>query len=67
MSIPTLMAIRDGVVVFQQPGALPEPALESLISQVRGSTWTRFGPSPPPDAPTAGHRREGPGIVRTPV
>jgi thioredoxin 1 len=34
-SIPTLMAIRDGVVVFQQAGAMPEQALESLISQVR--------------------------------
>ena len=29
------MAIRDGVVVFAQPGALPESALESLIQQVR--------------------------------
>jgi thioredoxin 1 len=34
-SIPTLMAIRDGVIVFAQPGALPESALESLIEQVR--------------------------------
>jgi thioredoxin 1 len=34
-SIPTIMAIRDGVIVFEQPGALPEKALESLISQVR--------------------------------
>jgi thioredoxin 1 len=34
-SIPTIMAIRDGVVVFAQPGALPESALESLIEQVR--------------------------------
>jgi thioredoxin 1 len=34
-SIPTIMAIRDGVIVFEQPGALPESALESLISQVR--------------------------------
>ena len=34
-SIPTIMAIRDGVIVFQQPGALPEQALESLITQVR--------------------------------
>lgn len=35
MSIPTIMAIRDGVVVFQRPGALPEGSLESLITQVR--------------------------------
>jgi thioredoxin 1 len=34
-SIPTLMAIRDGVLVFQQAGMLPESALESLITQVR--------------------------------
>ena len=34
-SIPTIMAIRDGVIVFAQPGALPESALESVISQVR--------------------------------
>jgi thioredoxin 1 len=34
-SIPTIMAIRDGVIVFAQPGALPESALESLITQVR--------------------------------
>ena len=34
-SIPTIMAIRDGIVVFAQPGALPEPALEDLIKQVR--------------------------------
>jgi len=33
-SIPTIMAVRDGVVVFSQPGALPETALESLIDQV---------------------------------
>jgi thioredoxin 1 len=34
-SIPTVMAIRDGVIVFAQPGALPESALESLIEQVQ--------------------------------
>jgi len=34
-SIPTIMAIRDGVLVFQQSGALPEQALESLIGLVR--------------------------------
>jgi thioredoxin 1 len=34
-AIPTLMAIRDGIVVFSQAGALPAPALESLIGQVR--------------------------------
>jgi thioredoxin len=34
-SIPTIMAIRDGVIVFAQPGILPESSLESLIEQVR--------------------------------
>jgi len=34
-SIPTLVAYRDGIPVFGQPGALPEPALEQLIGQVR--------------------------------
>ncbi|MGL5809088.1 MAG: thioredoxin [Nocardioides sp.] len=35
-SIPTLMAFRDGVLVFSQPGALPPPALEQVIDGVRG-------------------------------
>jgi thioredoxin-like negative regulator of GroEL len=35
MSIPTLMAFRDGVLVFSQPGALPEAVLEDLIGQIR--------------------------------
>jgi len=32
-SIPTLMIIRDGVVLYAQPGALPEAALEQLITK----------------------------------
>ena len=35
-SIPTLMAFRDGVLVFSQPGALPAPALTQVIDAVRG-------------------------------
>ena len=35
-SIPTLMAFRDGVLVFAQPGALPAEALEQLVVAVRG-------------------------------
>jgi thioredoxin 1 len=35
-SIPTLMAFRDGVLVFRQAGALPAPALEQLIGAIRG-------------------------------
>lgn len=32
-SIPTLMVIRDGVLLLKQPGMLPEAALENLIEQ----------------------------------
>ncbi len=35
-SIPTLMAFRDGILVFSQPGALPADALEQVIDGVRG-------------------------------
>lgn len=34
-SIPTIMAFRDGVLVFSQPGALPAPALGQVIDAVR--------------------------------
>jgi thioredoxin 1 len=34
-SIPTLMAFRDGILVFSQPGALPGPALEEVITAVK--------------------------------
>lgn len=34
-SIPTLMAIRDGVVLYSQAGALPEQALSQLVQAVR--------------------------------
>ncbi len=32
-SIPTLMVVRDGVLLFNQPGMLPERALEDLLEQ----------------------------------
>jgi thioredoxin 1 len=35
-SIPTLMVVRDGVIVYAEPGALPEATLENIIEQVRG-------------------------------
>ncbi|MEP9392943.1 thioredoxin [Gordonia sp. VNK1] len=35
-SIPTLMAFRDGIMVFNQAGALMAPQLEQLISAVEG-------------------------------
>ena len=34
-SIPTLMAFRDGILLYSQPGALPEAALTDLIGQVK--------------------------------
>ena len=35
MSIPTLMAFRDGILLYSQPGAMPASMLEELIAQVR--------------------------------
>jgi thioredoxin 1 len=35
-SIPTLMAFRENVLVFSQAGALPAPALEQVITAVKG-------------------------------
>jgi thioredoxin 1 len=35
-SIPTLMAFREGVLVFAQPGALPPQALDQVITAVKG-------------------------------
>ena len=34
-SIPTLMAFRDGILLFRQPGALPAPSLEELIGSIK--------------------------------
>jgi thioredoxin reductase (NADPH) len=34
-SIPTLMAFKKGKLVFNQPGALPAPALEELVQKVK--------------------------------
>ena len=35
-SIPTLVVFREGIGLYQEAGALPSPALEQLIAQVRG-------------------------------
>ena len=35
MSVPTLMAFRDGYLLFAQPGALNQAALASLVDQVQ--------------------------------
>ncbi|MFI7588296.1 thioredoxin [Spongisporangium articulatum] len=34
-AIPTLVVYRDGIPVFAQPGALPEPALEEILEKVK--------------------------------
>ncbi len=34
-SIPTIMAFRNGILVYSQPGALPAAAVEELVSRVR--------------------------------
>ncbi len=39
-SIPTLMAFREGVLVFSQPGAMPATALEEVIDGVKGLDMT---------------------------
>ena len=35
-AIPTLMAFRDGILVFRNAGSLPEAALDDLVQQVKG-------------------------------
>ena len=34
-AIPTLMAFRDGILVFRESGALPAAALENLVTQIK--------------------------------
>jgi thioredoxin 1 len=34
-AIPTLMAFRDGILVYREAGALPAKSLEDLITQIR--------------------------------
>jgi thioredoxin reductase (NADPH) len=40
-SIPTIMAFRDGVLVYSQPGAMPPAILEDLINQVKSLDMDR--------------------------
>jgi thioredoxin 1 len=35
-SIPTLMAFREGILVFSQPGAMNAAGLEQLITGIKG-------------------------------
>ena len=34
-AIPTLMVFRDGILLFEQAGILPGPALDELVEKVR--------------------------------
>lgn len=57
-SIPTLMAIRDGVVLYSQAGALPQPALENLVQAVRDvdmeDVRKQIAEGPTEDSPESG-------------
>lgn len=35
-SVPTIMAFREGILVYSQPGAMPQAALEDLVGQIKG-------------------------------
>ena len=51
-SIPTLMIVRDSIVLFAQPGALPESALEQLIAKAKELDMDEVRASiPAPQAP----------------
>ena len=58
-SIPMLMAFRDGVLVFSQPGALPAPRSSKSSRPSAAWTWTRSGPRWPGSSTRF---RSGPGI-----
>jgi len=52
-SIPTLVIIRDKIILYAQPGALPEPALEQLITQAREIDMDEVRASVAASAPAA--------------
>ncbi|CAL9590097.1 MULTISPECIES: thioredoxin [Streptomyces] len=55
-SIPTLMAFREGVLVFAQPGALPAQALDQVITAVRGLDMDEVHASVAAQEPGSGPR-----------
>ena len=40
-SVPTIMAFRDGILVYSQPGAMSPAVLDNLIDQIKGLDMTR--------------------------
>lgn len=59
-SIPTLVVYRDGIPIFGQPGALPRPALEDLLKQIRAldmdEVRTRYDAEQEAEHASAGQR-----------
>ncbi len=53
MSIPTLMIFRDNILLFSQPGALPEAALDDLVAQARALDMDEIRRKVAEQAPTA--------------
>ena len=63
-SIPTLMIVRDSIVLFAQPGALPESALQQLIAKAKELDMDEVrasipAPQAPEDTCARGHRARG--------
>ena len=54
-SIPTLMAFRDGILVFSQPGALPAAGLEQVIAGVRALDMDAIRAELPRQQPAVPH------------
>jgi len=54
MSIPTLMMFRDGILLFNQAGALPQAALEDLITQAEGLDMDKVRAEIEAESATAG-------------
>jgi thioredoxin reductase (NADPH) len=40
-SVPTVMAFREGILVYSQPGAIPPAVLEDMIGQIKGLDMAR--------------------------
>jgi thioredoxin reductase (NADPH) len=40
-SVPTIMAFRDGILVYSQPGAMSPAVLDDLIGKIKGLDMTR--------------------------
>ncbi len=58
-SIPTLMAFREGILVFAQPGALPPPALDQVITAVRDLDMNAVRTQVEAEQETAGQAEAG--------